>query len=169
MFETKVVDKIKTHILCSIMFFRKSCRLWDNVGKYGTARQATDDNIIRRMRFACWITKATDARSEYVILISVPRQKGLRERASMLSYTYTACLVLPRHCSAPLTPRDGLMRPSGPHSRSGLFREETCVCVTVNPTPIFSRPADSLVTTPAELSRFVCPNNGNAFNQTLYS
>jgi hypothetical protein len=28
--------------------------------KYGTARQATHDNIIRLMRFACWITKATD-------------------------------------------------------------------------------------------------------------
>jgi hypothetical protein len=54
MFQTKVVDKIKTHILCSITFSRKSYRLWDNVEKYGTARQATDDNIIRRMRFACW-------------------------------------------------------------------------------------------------------------------
>jgi len=27
--------------------------------KYGTARQATDDTIIWRMRIACWITKAT--------------------------------------------------------------------------------------------------------------
>jgi hypothetical protein len=41
-------------------FSRKSCRLWDNVEKYGTAGQATDGNIIRRMRTACWITKATD-------------------------------------------------------------------------------------------------------------
>jgi len=32
MFYTKVVEKIKTHDLCSItfFFFRKSCRLWDN-------------------------------------------------------------------------------------------------------------------------------------------
>jgi hypothetical protein len=30
MFQTKVVGKIKTHILCSVTFFRKSCRLWDN-------------------------------------------------------------------------------------------------------------------------------------------
>jgi hypothetical protein len=37
------------------------------VEKYGRARQATDDNIIRRMRFACWITKATDTHSEYEI------------------------------------------------------------------------------------------------------
>jgi hypothetical protein len=60
MFQTKVVEKDKTHILCSITFSRKSCRLWYNVGEYGTARQATDDNIIQHMRFACWITKATD-------------------------------------------------------------------------------------------------------------
>jgi hypothetical protein len=37
---------------------RKSCRLWDNVEKHGTARQATDDNIIGRMRIACLLTKA---------------------------------------------------------------------------------------------------------------
>jgi hypothetical protein len=29
----KVVEKIKTHILCSVTFFRKSCCLWDNVEK----------------------------------------------------------------------------------------------------------------------------------------
>jgi len=49
MFQTKVVETIKTHILCSITFPRKSCRLWDNVGKYGAARQATDGNVMRRM------------------------------------------------------------------------------------------------------------------------
>jgi hypothetical protein len=52
MFQTNV-EKIKTQRLSSIPFFQ-------NVEKYGTARQATDDNIIRRMRIACWITKATD-------------------------------------------------------------------------------------------------------------
>jgi hypothetical protein len=65
----KVVEKIETHILYSITFFRKSWRLWDNVEKYGRARQATDDNIIRRMRIACLITKATDTISGYVILL----------------------------------------------------------------------------------------------------
>jgi hypothetical protein len=45
MFQTKVVEKIKTHILCS--FSRKSRRLWDNVKQYGTAGQATDDNTHR--------------------------------------------------------------------------------------------------------------------------
>jgi len=33
MFQKKVVEKVKTHILCSITFFQESCRLWDNVGK----------------------------------------------------------------------------------------------------------------------------------------
>jgi hypothetical protein len=43
-FQTKVVQKIKTHILCSKTLFWKSCRLWDIVEKYGTASQAADDN-----------------------------------------------------------------------------------------------------------------------------
>jgi hypothetical protein len=40
-------------------FSGKSCRLCDNVEKYGTAGQATDDNIVRRMRFACRIVQAS--------------------------------------------------------------------------------------------------------------
>jgi hypothetical protein len=84
MFQTKIAGKIKTRILCSITFFRKSCRLWDNVKKYGTAGQATDDNTIRRMRFACWITKVTNTHSEYEIPVVFSRQQWLRERASML-------------------------------------------------------------------------------------
>ena len=59
--------------------------------KYGRARQATDDNIIRRMRFARWITKATDTHSEYAILIAFPRQQWLRERAS-IARLYVHCL-----------------------------------------------------------------------------
>jgi hypothetical protein len=41
--QTKVVEKIKTRILFSLIYFRKSCRLWANVEKYRRARQATDD------------------------------------------------------------------------------------------------------------------------------
>jgi hypothetical protein len=71
MFQTKVVEKIKTHILRSITFSLKSCRLWDNVEKYGRVRQTSDDNIIRRMRIACQINKATDSHLEYLILIAL--------------------------------------------------------------------------------------------------
>jgi len=47
MFQTEVVEEIKTHILHSITIFQKLCRLWDNVGKYCRAGQATDDNMAR--------------------------------------------------------------------------------------------------------------------------
>jgi hypothetical protein len=35
------------------------------------------------MRFAFWITKATDTHSEYLTLIALSRQQWLRERSSM--------------------------------------------------------------------------------------
>jgi hypothetical protein len=74
-----------------ILFFRKSYRLQNKVEKCGTARQATDDNIIRRIRFACGIRKATDKHLEYVILPAFPRQQWVRERPSI--YMYIACFV----------------------------------------------------------------------------
>ena len=65
-----------------------------------------------RLRVACWIGKATrthpythrekqaskhaHARThthQYVILIAFPRQQWFRERASVLRYTCTACIV----------------------------------------------------------------------------
>jgi hypothetical protein len=61
MFQTNIVEKIKTHILYSItfFFFRKSCLLWECM-KTLHYRTGHNDNIIRRMCFACWITKATN-------------------------------------------------------------------------------------------------------------
>jgi hypothetical protein len=48
MFQIKVVEKIKLHILCSVPFFnQKSCCLWE-VKKYGGAREATDGNMVVR-------------------------------------------------------------------------------------------------------------------------
>jgi len=52
--------------------------------KYSTARQVTDNNIIRRMCFGCWITEATDTHSGYVILLAFCTATWLRERALML-------------------------------------------------------------------------------------
>jgi len=45
------------------------------------------------MLIACWITKATNTRSEYVILIAFLLQRWLQEHASFLRYIYFACLV----------------------------------------------------------------------------
>jgi hypothetical protein len=89
----KTCKKIKTHFMSNNFFPTKIVSLGDNVEKYGTPRQATDDNSIGRMRFACWITKATYVSSEYVILLASPRQEWFREHTSMFHCTYTACLV----------------------------------------------------------------------------
>jgi hypothetical protein len=72
--------------------FRKPCCLWDSAEKYCRAGQATDDNMA--IRIACWIPKATNTLWDYVILIAFPLQQWLHERASMLNYTYIACIVL---------------------------------------------------------------------------
>jgi len=45
------------------------------------------------MRIVCCITKATETHSEYIIVIALPLQNWLHERASVLRYTYIACLV----------------------------------------------------------------------------
>jgi hypothetical protein len=50
--------------------------------------------ITRRMRFACWITKATDTHSKHIIFIAFPRQQWLRDRASVLRCAYIAYLVI---------------------------------------------------------------------------
>ena len=92
MFQTKVVEKIETHILCSVIIFRKSCRLWDNAGE-NMAQRGRPQKTLPRMRIACWIPKATNTHSEYVILIAFPLQQWLNERASVLRYTYIACTV----------------------------------------------------------------------------
>ena len=91
-FETKVVEKRHT-FLCSLKFFPYIVPFMRKFGKYGRARQVTDAYKTERVRFACWMTKATDTHSEYVIFIVVARQQWLRERYSAWRYTYFACLV----------------------------------------------------------------------------
>jgi hypothetical protein len=56
-FQTKLVEKIKTEIFSSIIFFRKSCHLWDNTEKCSRARQ-TRHVIIWHMQFECLVNKA---------------------------------------------------------------------------------------------------------------
>jgi len=69
MFHTAFLYKTKTHILCSITYFRKSCRLWDDVEKYCRARQVTEENMKRRVHIAHRMTKAKISRLNYVISI----------------------------------------------------------------------------------------------------
>jgi hypothetical protein len=98
MFQTKVVEEIKTHILCSINCFPTENRalFWDNVKIYGRARHATDGSIMQHLRFACWLTKATDTHTEYVILIALLWQQFVHEQASVY---YIDCLLCYVHLS----------------------------------------------------------------------
>ena len=41
---------------------------------------------IRRVRIVCWITKATNTHSEYVIHVAFPRQHWVGESVSMLRH-----------------------------------------------------------------------------------
>jgi hypothetical protein len=86
MFQTKVVEKIKTYFMFSTFFFENPA-VYEIMCKNISAGQAADDNITRRMRIACWISEATITHSEYVILIAFTQQQWLYERASMLGYS----------------------------------------------------------------------------------
>jgi len=57
------------------------------VEKHGSIGHNTAENMIQRTRFACWITKATETHSEYVVFNAFPRQQSLREYALMLGCT----------------------------------------------------------------------------------
>jgi hypothetical protein len=43
--QTNILEKVKTHILCSIIFFSNIALLWDNERKYGEVGRAIDDYV----------------------------------------------------------------------------------------------------------------------------
>jgi hypothetical protein len=88
-FQAKVLEKIKIHILRTFENRAVYEIMWNNIVQPGRP-QIT----IRRMRIVCWLTKATNIHSEYVIIIGFPRQQWLCYHASILRYTYHACLVI---------------------------------------------------------------------------
>jgi hypothetical protein len=61
--------------------------MWKNTLEPGRTRMT-----IWRMRIGCWIPKATDKLSEYIILIAFPLQQWLHERASILRYSTSPVL-----------------------------------------------------------------------------
>jgi hypothetical protein len=88
MFQTKFVEKIKTHISWSItfFFFQKPRHLWDNVEKYWIAGQNTDDNMDTYIAY--WIPKATNTHSQYVICFAFPLQQCCMNNITL----YIPCL-----------------------------------------------------------------------------
>jgi hypothetical protein len=124
----KFVQKIKTQILCLIIFFPENRAIymimWKNIVKPDRPQ------IIRTMRFAYWVNNATNTHSEYLTLTwriwwatnnaskwqigfnsafkalihtDFPRQKWLRERASVLGYKQIVNPAKPAQtCTLPL-------------------------------------------------------------------
>jgi len=84
----KEVEKFKTHILGSKLFFENRALYeitWKNIVEPGRPQMK-----IWPMRIACWIHKATNTRSEYVIFTAFPLHNGCTKA---LRYTSIACLV----------------------------------------------------------------------------
>ena len=71
MFQTKGVEKIKTHIFCSIIFyFAKIVSFMKQCGE--TEEPCRPQMTIWRMRFSCCVPKATNTLSEFFIFIVAP-------------------------------------------------------------------------------------------------
>jgi hypothetical protein len=78
MFQKKVVEKIQTHILCSISLF-ENCAIYEIIWKKCcTVGQTTNDNM-DDMLLASWIPKATNTHSVCVILIAFLLQEWLHK------------------------------------------------------------------------------------------
>ena len=83
MFPTKAVEKIKTHFMFNSFFPENRAvyeRLWK---KFGAAKEATNCNINWRMRFACWISKATRAH------MTTPSRTYTHTHTCARAHTYT--------------------------------------------------------------------------------
>ena len=73
MFQTKVVEKIKTHILCSITFFLNRAVyeiMWKSI-----VEPDRPQITVWHMRIACWMSKTTNTHSDYIILTDFPLQQ----------------------------------------------------------------------------------------------
>ena len=59
--------------------------MWENI-----AEPYSSQITMWHMRIACWMRKATNTHSEYVILTAFPLQQWLHERVSVLRCMYIA-------------------------------------------------------------------------------
>ena len=85
MFRIKLVQKIKTRILCSITSFFENHTDDEIMCKHFV--EPGDPRVtIGRMRIACGITKASNTKSEYVILLAFPLQQRFHKSALIALY-----------------------------------------------------------------------------------
>jgi hypothetical protein len=92
-FQTKVVQKIKTHFVFS-NFFPPETRAVYEIMLKNTVQPDRPQMTIWCMRIACWVPKATNTHSEYVILIAFPLQQWLHKRASLLRSSTLSVLLI---------------------------------------------------------------------------
>jgi len=75
---------MRTYILYTVSFFENRAFfeiIWNNIVEPGTPQMT-----MWHIPIECWITKATNTHSEYVILIAFPRQQWLHEQVSTFLY-----------------------------------------------------------------------------------
>ena len=92
MFQANVMEKLKTHILCSNIFFENRAVyeiMWKN-----TVEPDRPQMAIWRMRIACWIPKATNTLSICNTYCSSPATMVAPSRLNVT--LYERCLV---HCT----------------------------------------------------------------------
>ena len=86
-------EKGNTHFMSNnirpnvVGFIEIKCKYHDGI------RHTNHYNLIRRMRFAYWITETTDKHTDYVTLVVSPLEQWLYESVSILRCTY---IELPR-------------------------------------------------------------------------
>ena len=130
MFQTEVVEKAKTHFMCSVIFFStKSCRLWENVEKYSWARKTTGDNII----CICTLTRSTLLFEHVVSSIWINRMttRSLWKFRLCTTTNDLTCIVFPHYIF--LWSEDG---PQWPKLVVSLIKQIKYSCVlTYQPPP----------------------------------
>jgi len=103
-FKIRIVEEIKTHILCSITFsFPENRAVWNNVWK-NNVEPDSPQMTIWRMRNACWITNATNTLWIYSLLVQCNGGytnefpcyviRALSVLLTYIAHSYTCCLYL---------------------------------------------------------------------------
>jgi len=98
MFLINVVEILKAHF--TLNFPPKIVLLYEITWKHVVQpdRQTVDDNIIRRLRFTCWISlEPPGTHSEYVAILDFRRKQWLRGSTSVLRFVPK----LPAFCLLP--------------------------------------------------------------------
>jgi len=92
MFQTKVVEEIKTHFLFSVTFLENRAIyeiMWKNTVERGRPQVA-----MWRMRIACWITQATHTHTLTVCSTALPLQQWLLITCLRVAFIRTLPVLL---------------------------------------------------------------------------